>query len=905
VKSSLPLLVACFALWRGLCLAANPATNERAAALRDSYGTYAGQPRGKDGRVNVERLVQELVALGANTYHWLIWHRPTDWDDLHRFLPLARQHNIRVWICLVPPSESPPQTKNYSEPFRLDYERWAVEIARLSRAEPNLVAWSIDDFSHNLKFFTPEHLAKILDAARKINPRLAFVPCVYFPKASQTSMAKEYRGLLDGILIPYRHESAKPNLTDASLVEEEVAKIKAAWGADFPVIVDVYSTGHSRLGASTADYVRDVMKAAFRCADGVHIYTHPPAASEKHGVILRLFHQWAAGTTKLTLPMERRPEWLRRDGIVMAGSWEPLLFRVRRDGAEGYTPTPEQRAAYEREHSPQMVEKLKSLGVNFVMIHCYKGGGLDVERESMADAVKFAKLCHDSGLRVGCYTYSGAFIWELFFKEVPQARDWVVLNPDGTPITYGKAGYRYYWNRNHPDAQEFYRKIVRFAVEDIRTDLVHFDNYVIGPGHDANSIARFRDYLRKTFPASLLKEHGIADIGAVTPPDRACTNLLSRAWADFCCQSLADSFHDMTRYARSLRPDILMETNPAGVGPTLRWAVDHGRLLRGGEAFWDEGRHPGFVKDKLTTRIRTYKAARSLKNSAFCYTINPLEAAESMAFNLDCLGCICWFEYGELYEYPGRKTLMSPALLPFVNFYHQRHDLFRDAEVVADVAVFRSWPSMQFGPRQTAKLTGEVEDLLITNRCAFQLVFDTQLEELSRWPVLVLPGCVALSDPHVKAIRRYVTRGGCLCVIGPLATHDEWMLPRNTPALDDLPTDCVVRVPENGDWLDAIRRACGGQLSLVVKTDSKALCAELTEQANRRLVHLVNYNTEAPAKQVAVRVALPKGRTATSVVLASPEHAADIQLPFQSEAGAVTFTVPTVGVYEIAVVTYQ
>lgn len=66
-----------------------------------------------------------------------------------------------------------------------------------------------------------------------------------------------------------------------------------------------------------------------------------------------------AGTPVLTLRADRRPEWLRREGIVMAGSWEPLLFRVRRDGAAGYTPTAEQRTAYEREHTPEMVAKLK------------------------------------------------------------------------------------------------------------------------------------------------------------------------------------------------------------------------------------------------------------------------------------------------------------------------------------------------------------------------------------------------------------------------------------------------------------------------------------------------------------------------------------------------------------------
>ncbi len=267
-------------------------------------------------------------------------------------------------------------------------------------------------------------------------------------------------------------------------------------------------------------------------------------------------------------------------------------------------------------------------------------------------------------------------------------------------------------------------------------------------------------------------------------------------------------------------------------------------------------------------------------------------------------GCICWFEYDQFWEYPGNVRPMSPALLPFVKFYHQRHDLLRDAKVVADVGVFRSYPSMQFGPRPTAKLTGEVEDLLIANRCAFQLVFDQQLDELSRWPVLIMPGCVALSDAQMKAIRRYVAKGGRLCVVGPLATHNEWMFPRKKPALDDLSADRVVRVDEKGDWLDAIRRASGGQLSLSVTCDSKALCAELTEQPNRRMVHLVNYQMDKPIKDISVRVALPKGCTAKSVALASPEHAADITVPFKQDAGFATFSVPSVGTYEIAVVMF-
>ena len=120
----------------------------------------------------------------------------------------------------------------------------------------------------------------------------------------------------------------------------------------------------------------------------------------------------------------------------MAGSWEPLLFRVRRDGGSGYAPTPEQLAAYQREHSPEMIARLKALGVNFVMMHCYKGAGLQAERREHGRRRPFAALCHEAGLRVGVYVVSGTTFWELLFQEKPEAKDWTVLDSHGQTVIY-------------------------------------------------------------------------------------------------------------------------------------------------------------------------------------------------------------------------------------------------------------------------------------------------------------------------------------------------------------------------------------------------------------------------------------------------------------------------------------
>ena len=71
---------------------------------------------------------------------------------------------------------------------------------------------------------------------------------------------------------------------------------KGKFHHDFPIIVDIYATRHSTLGASTPEYVEQVMKFAYPVADGVHIYTHQdkhnPKEREKYDVIQRVMSSW-------------------------------------------------------------------------------------------------------------------------------------------------------------------------------------------------------------------------------------------------------------------------------------------------------------------------------------------------------------------------------------------------------------------------------------------------------------------------------------------------------------------------------------------------------------------------------------------------------------------------------------
>src|SRR5205823_13964141 len=128
-----------------IVLAAGSASAQsRVGLARPQLADYDAELRLPNGRADTASLARRLQELGVTTYYWLIAHAATDWEDLKLFLPQAAQAQVEVWAYLVPPSESAPRNGTlYPEPFRLDYLRWAEEIARLSLQYTNLTGWVI------------------------------------------------------------------------------------------------------------------------------------------------------------------------------------------------------------------------------------------------------------------------------------------------------------------------------------------------------------------------------------------------------------------------------------------------------------------------------------------------------------------------------------------------------------------------------------------------------------------------------------------------------------------------------------------------------------------------------------------------------------------------------------------
>jgi hypothetical protein len=178
-------------------------------------GDFDAEIRRADGHIDIPANIAALKSLSANTYFYLIWHKPHDWEDLPAFASAAEKAGIDVWVYIIPWSETPLVKKSwgYSEPYRTDYIRWAQEIARLSLDHKNIVGYVIDDFYTNSTQpdrFTVPYVRKMVEAGKAINPSLKFYPLVYFQQPWD-DFTRRFAGLADGVVAAYPKSRAQVN----------------------------------------------------------------------------------------------------------------------------------------------------------------------------------------------------------------------------------------------------------------------------------------------------------------------------------------------------------------------------------------------------------------------------------------------------------------------------------------------------------------------------------------------------------------------------------------------------------------------------------------------------------------------------------------------------------------------
>lgn len=511
---------------------------------------------------------------------------------------------------------------------------------------------------------------------------------------------------------------------------------------------------------------------------------------------------------------EYRPGWLSDEPLIIVGNWDTAhIFRMRKGGNPAW-----HQEDYAREHTEEAVLKLKELGVTMAVIHFYKGFGLEAEEEQLVDSRKLTALCKKHGIRVGVYVGSTVG-YETFLLEKPEAQDWFLPDYMGQPVRYG--GTQTFRKRvyfMHPGFVDYMKQVLRVAIEELKVDLIHFDNTSLRAQRPAfhHPLAKqhFRMYLKEKYTPEELKQRlGFSDVTFVEPPryeDPLSTmdDPLFQEWTDFRCQQLVDFYGEMANFIRSLNPEVAVENNPhsGGSGVNTMWeqGIDYPRLLAHTDIVWtEEGNEAGITEDGiLLSKIRTYKQATMLKNKIFTYTSDSLiQLAEAMTFNRQCLGMVGGLLTGyELIEsrethgfddpyswggeYPGFGLTQQKK--DYIDFYRNNFDHYRNVETASEVAVLHTYATMAFNNGRPYQSVYLFEQALIQNHVPFDIIFDDHLADLSKYSVLVLADQESLSDKQLEQIREFVGGGGGLVATEHTSLYTELRQRRRNFGLNDL-----------------------------------------------------------------------------------------------------------------------
>jgi hypothetical protein len=488
--------------------------------------------------------------------------------------------------------------------------------------------------------------------------------------------------------------------------------------------------------------------------------------------------------------------WLKGGLIDAGGVHEPYLFVVRRGGQSLAA-----REIYERHQSESEIRTLKNQGVEVFHTHLYKGFGMEAERPEMEDAKRVAAIVHRYGMKLDSYIQWNGMMYETFFAEEPRAKEWIQCDALGQPImlTYGyQQSYRYRPCFSNQEYLNYLKRIVRYAVEEVKTDFIHFDNFDLNPEpescHCHGCTEGFRKHLQAKYsPEQRKGRFGFSNVDYVNPPlwnkwnppenMQIIFDPAFQEWIDYRCEVMSSALQQMAKYIASLNPEVAIEINPGGItGENRAWTngIDHSRLLKSTNVFWsEEHNEPDYLPDgRLISTIRTYKMARTYRNIALAY-IRGNEAAigESLTFN-------------QTFGMAGPSPL-APDLLKYIAFYRKNRDCYVGTDDVASVAVLRSYPSITYHNSRVQLSTILIEQALIQARVPFHLVFDEHLEHLSPslCKVLILPDTECLSDAQLAAIRRFVEAGGGLIATEQAGLYDEWRRLRVKAGLTGLVED--------------------------------------------------------------------------------------------------------------------
>lgn len=491
----------------------------------------------------------------------------------------------------------------------------------------------------------------------------------------------------------------------------------------------------------------------------------------------------AQGATSST-SRDDRPWWLT-EGIFFAGGWHPQHARVRR-GIPGETCEVD----CEWEYTPEHIDRLAELGVTLLIGQFDRGYAQVDQAESQRDAAKQAAMCHERGMHHACYMANTVY-FESVLKESPDCEDWVVKTYDGRFVHYGgQQTFRWVACFNSPGWRKRMKQQIDIAIDDVKTDMLHFDNLAVWPEPDSCHCKYcsdgFRTFLKKRYPgdAEQKRRFGIASGNFETyrppnfymrfnPPwevDRF-SNPLLQEWIAFRQWTVTSYIIEMAGYARAKKPDILIESNGQGVwgcNQAIIHGIDTPAQSAPVDVFADE--NPDIRKDDspdaiypVTHKFRSMNYFRGAGKAP----ITAFRDEEALAFNIAFAGHPGINQkWG--YSEPGKAPLGKPmpGVMALLQHYKNNRPLYLDGRSAARIAVWRNTQSLSLVSTDTHLSVCVMEQLLFDARIPFRIIDDNVVNssEINTFDLVIVPNVEFIACQTLEHLEHYAKQGGAVLV---------------------------------------------------------------------------------------------------------------------------------------------
>jgi hypothetical protein len=632
--------------------------------------------------------------------------------------------------------------------------------------------------------------------------------------------------------------------------------------------------------------------------------------------------------------------------------WEPLEHNIRLggpsytvDGSSWWAPK-----WYDRLHSEELIKKISDRGINLVVTHFYKGFGLKFENAQQQNTAKIVRYAHQNGIKVLGYCQCRSIYYETFLNEEPQAINWLQRDNDGRFRSFNVDQY-YRWVPclNSQEFRTYLKKVIHVGLEETGLDGFNFDNSFSGPCYCERCEKLFREWLTKRYP-NPLELFGIGSFENVRQPPSPSSkgqiyDPLIRAWVRWRCETLGEFVQEITSYARNLKPDAILLSNPAhptSAGEPMSrsvWPVWVGRHLD--LMIAENANSPEIDGDLMVSQIRAHK-----EGMAVGYRAVPTTWAEGPKVNmadastrLPQTSSVIRLQIAEAAANKGvpgsnwaTRALggsdsmridipeFSDALGQYIDFVKKNESFMQSSQPVKDIAVLHTFASLAYNPQYASDQVSAAEEILIRGGFSWEVIFDDDINQLNKYPLLVLSGQTHLSDQSCIAIKSFVDKGGAVVMIGDNGLYDDEGRLLSGNRLSSLKNNSVIRVnaigmrkvsnrswgifvrlPSNWKQLaETIEKVASGHLSARLHDASDVALSAYHGTRGQLIIHLVNYAAPQPTK--ILQLELGSGWNEHSNVRLLTPELTERKLSLRRNGDINFIDVPPFEVYSVVVV---